>query len=168
MHHAHSCQHFGFGLASWIFLRVKKKTWSPTLSFCFNPILGLWTLCRQQTNPSARGFNKVPGIFLRAVQQWKQLRHHHVKPHSLQQRGAGEAADGHGRMVAPSISAASRVACGKLQHHTLDCSIHNHWVRNSLVVASRLKVGGETTSLMAFYMLGREGGQQKELGYVSL
>lgn len=58
MHHTHSCQHFGFGLASWLFLRMRKKTWSPTLNFCFKPIPGLWTLCTQQTNPSARGFQQ--------------------------------------------------------------------------------------------------------------
>lgn len=72
MHHAQSCHHFGFRLASWLFLRVRKKSWSPTLSFCPKPILALWTLCGQIPQPEA--FNKVPVTFLRAVQQWWQLR----------------------------------------------------------------------------------------------
>lgn len=72
-------------------------------------------------------------------------------------------------MMAPSISVASRVACGKPQHHTLDCSIHNHWVQKSLVVDNRLKVGGETAfPIMAFDMVGRQEGEHKQLGYVYL
>lgn len=72
-------------------------------------------------------------------------------------------------MKAPSISATSRVACRKPQHHTLDWSIHNHWVRNSLTVDNRLKVGGEIAlPVMALIMVGREEGEHKELGYVYL
>lgn len=170
MHHAHSCYHFGFGLASWLFLRVRKKSWSPTLSFCPKPIPALQTQRRLQTA------NKSPRQRLSTRCQWHSSGQssradswdsHHVKLHSLEQWAADEAAEGHRTMVAPSISAASRAPCGKLQHHTLNCSIHDHWVQNSLVVANRLKVGGETTFLlMTFYIVGREGGQQKELGYM--
>lgn len=73
MHHAHSCQHFGFGLASWLFLRVRKKSWSPTVSFCPKPILALADTAQTADSkqiPQPEAFNKVPVTFLRAVQQW--------------------------------------------------------------------------------------------------
>lgn len=73
MHHAHSCQHFGFGLASWLFLRVRKKSWSPTVSFCPKPILALADTVQTAGSkqiPQPEAFNKAPVTFLRAVQQW--------------------------------------------------------------------------------------------------
>jgi len=67
-------------------------------------------------------------------------------------------------MVAPLISATSRAAYGKPQHHTLNWSIHNCWIQNRLVVRNTLKVDGEIAfPIMILVMVGREEGKHKEL-----
>lgn len=89
MHHAHSCQHFGFGLASWLFLRVRKKSWSPTVSFCPKPIRALADTVQTAGSkqiPQPEAFNKVPVTFLRAVQQWWQLRQPPSQPAAVRSR----------------------------------------------------------------------------------
>lgn len=71
MHHAHSCQHFGFGLASWAFLRVRKQLGSPTLSFHPEPIMVLADAVQNAASkqiPWQEVF-RVPVTFLRTIQQ---------------------------------------------------------------------------------------------------
>lgn len=76
-HHAHSCQHFGFRLASWVFLKVRKQCWSPTLRFCPKPILALADTVQNEARKQIsrlEAFCEVPATSFRAVQQWWQLR----------------------------------------------------------------------------------------------
>lgn len=78
MCHAHSCQHFVSGIASLVFLRARKLSWSPALRFCPEPILALADTVQSSAGkqiPRREAFNEVPLTLLRTVAIWSLTTH---------------------------------------------------------------------------------------------